>query len=276
MDTASPQDSRTETPQPASSGCGRDAPSGRPPGGEVAVVGVRLQGEARISQFNSGDADYEIGQTVVVEGDQGIQIGRVGQPTARARKMCSIGCMKKVLREATAEDITAHDDRVAAEKEAEEYCRDRIRERSLPMKLVQVTQANESRKLTFGFTAESRVDFRDLVKDLAQRLRTRIEMRQIGVRDEAGIRGGYGPCGKALCCSTFLTEFAPISIKMAKAQNLNLNPSKLSGMCGRLKCCLRYEYESAGGDAGLSPEDEPLPPAPQDGPLPPPANSATV
>jgi cell fate regulator YaaT (PSP1 superfamily) len=268
MDTPPPQDSRTE-PAPPASGCGRDAPSGRPPGGEVAVVGVRLHGQARISQFNSGDADYEIGETVVVEGDQGSQIGCVAQPTARARKLCGIGCMKRVLRAAAPGDIQTHDDRVAAEKEAGEYCRARIRERSLPMKLVQVTQSNESRKLIFGFTAESRVDFRDLVKELAQRLHTRIEMRQIGVRDEAGIRGGYGPCGKALCCSTFLTEFAPISIKMAKAQNLNLNPSKLSGMCGRLKCCLRYEYEPAGGDPGLAPEDEPLPPAPQEGPLPP-------
>jgi cell fate regulator YaaT (PSP1 superfamily) len=242
---------------------------GPPPGNAVAIVGVRLQGRARVAQFNSAGIDFRMGERVVVEGDQGIDIGEVVQPTTHARKMCSIGCMKKALRVAGEEDLKGVEQRGAVQKEAKEYCLERIRERKMPMKLVRVEQILETRKLVFFFTAEGRVDFRDLVRDLAQRMHTRIEMRQIGVRDEAGILGGYGPCGKALCCSTFLKEFAPISIKMAKAQHLSLNPSKLSGMCGRLKCCLRYEYQPPGGDATVSPEDETLPPAPPDNTAPP-------
>jgi cell fate regulator YaaT (PSP1 superfamily) len=232
----------------------------------VAVVGVRVSGQVRVSQFNARGIDYELGDRVVVEGERGIEIGEVAQPTTRARKMCSIGCMKRVLRLASAEDLQAHEERLRLEGEARGFCRDRIRERRMAMRLVRVEQAPETRKLTFFFTADGRVDFRDLVKDLAGHFHSRIEMRQIGARDEARARGGYGDCGKALCCSTFLREFAPISIKMAKAQGLSLNPSKISGMCGRLKCCLRYEYVAQGGDAPLPPEDEPLPPAPVEGP----------
>ena len=252
-------------PQRSDHGCARDQPpGGAPPGNEVAIVGVRLQGRARVAQFNSAGIDFMMGDRVVVEGDQGIDIGEVVQPTTHARKMCSIGCMKKALRVAGDEDLKGVEQRGAVQTEAKEYCLERIRERKMPMKLVRVEQVIETRKLIFFFTAEGRVDFRDLVRDLAQRMHTRIEMRQIGVRDEAGILGGYGPCGKALCCSTFLKEFAPISIKMAKAQQLSLNPSKLSGMCGRLKCCLRYEYQPPGGETAIAPEDEPLPPAPED------------
>ncbi len=251
------------SPSPSADECARHQPAGvPPPGNEVAIVGVRLQGRARVAQFNSAGLDFQMGDRVVVEGDQGIDIGEVVQPTTHARKMCSIGCMKTALRVAGDDDIKAVEQRGAVQKEAKEYCLERIRERRMPMKLVRVEQFIETRKLIFFFTAEGRVDFRDLVRDLAQRMHTRIEMRQIGVRDEAGLLGGYGPCGKALCCSTFLKEFAPISIKMAKAQHLSLNPSKLSGMCGRLKCCLRYEYQQPGGDPALPPEDEPLPPAP--------------
>jgi cell fate regulator YaaT (PSP1 superfamily) len=254
-------------PPRSDNGCARDQPAGGPPpGNEVAIVGVRLQGRARVAQFNSAGIDFMMGDRVVVEGDQGIEVGEVVQPTTHARKMCSIGCMKKALRVAGDEDLTGVEQRAAVQTEAKQYCLERIRERKMPMKLVRVEQIIETRKLIFFFTAEGRVDFRDLVRDLAQRMHTRIEMRQIGVRDEAGILGGYGPCGKALCCSTFLKEFAPISIKMAKAQQLSLNPSKLSGMCGRLKCCLRYEYQPPGGEAAIAPEDEPLPPAPEVGP----------
>ena len=238
-----------------------EPPRGKPPAGNaVAIVGVRMQGRARVTQFNSCGIDFELGDRIVVEGEQGIDIGEVVQATTHARKMCSIGCMKKALRPASEEDLGAVERRSRVQEEASAYCVERIRDRKLSMKLVRAEHVIESRKIVFIFTAEGRIDFRDLVKDLAQRLHTRIEMRQIGVRDEAGILGGYGPCGKALCCSTFLKEFAPISIKMAKAQHLSLNPSKLSGMCGRLKCCLRYEYRPSGGDAPLSPEDEPLPP----------------
>ena len=121
------------------------------------------------------------------------------------------------------------------------------------MKLVAADQSLDGRKVTFYFTSEGRVDFRELVKDMAQRFHTRIEMRQIGVRDEAGVNGGYGPCGRNLCCSSFLKEFAPVSIRMAKDQNLSLNPSKISGMCGRLMCCLRYEHTPREGSLGADP-----------------------
>lgn len=200
-----------------------------------------------------------MGEQVIVEGEQGIAIGEVALPTSKARTPYDTACMKKVLRVASEDDLQAFERRAAMQAEAREYCREQIQVRSLPMKLVRVEQSVETRKLTFYFTSDRRVDFRDLVRDLAHRLRTRIEMRQIGVRDEAGCRGGYGPCGKSLCCSTFMKEFPPISIRMAKAQKLSLNPSKLSGVCGRLKCCLRYEYALTGGDAAQPTEDEPPP-----------------
>jgi len=231
--------------------------------GYVAVVGIRLRGQARMTQFNSAGVHLEMGQLAVVEGEQGPDLGEVVQPTAQARRACAIGCMKRALRVAGESDLRAFERRALMEDESGVYCRERIRERSLPMKLVRVECGEESRRTVFHFTAEGRIDFRDLVKDLAARFRCRVEMRQIGVRDEARALGGYGDCGKALCCSTFLREFAPVSIKMARQQNLSLNPSRISGMCGRLKCCLRYEYHAPGGEpVDLAPEEEPLPPAP--------------
>ncbi len=251
------------SPPAATGGCGCGAPGGPGAGGNaVAVVGVRLHGQVRVSQFNAGDLDFEVGDRIVVEGHQGVEIGEVVQSTTRALRSCAIGCMKRALRAASSDDLAAFERHVALESEAKSFCRERIRERALAMRLVRVEQSEENRKLTFYFSSEGRIDFRELVKDLAQKFHIRIEMRQIGVRDEAGVRGGYGDCGKALCCSTFLKEFSPISVRMAREQNLSLNPSKISGMCGRLKCCLRYEYHPAGGDAALPPEDEPLPSAP--------------
>jgi cell fate regulator YaaT (PSP1 superfamily) len=253
----------TSAPPPSTGGCGCSAPEGKKSNGNaVAVVGVRLRGQTRVSQFNSNERDFEMGDRVLVEGEHGPEIGEVAQPTTRALRSCSIGCMRRVLRTAAPEDLEAFDRRAAQEDEAAVDCRERITARKLSMRLVRVEQNPDTKKLTFFFSSDGRVDFRDLVRDLAQRFHCRIEMRQIGVRDEAGIRGGYGDCGKALCCSTFLKEFAPISIKMAREQNLSLNPSKISGMCGRLKCCLRYEYQPATGDHGILPEDEVLPSAP--------------
>ena len=230
-------------------------------GGEVSVIGVRMHGQVRVQQFSSRGHELDVGALVVVKGDRGRDIGEVVQATTRSRRSCGLSCLRGIVRVATEDDLRTWGETRESERGAFDLCRDRIRERALPMRLVKAEQSAESRKLTFQFTAEGRVDFRDLVRDLAQQLRVRIEMRQIGVRDEAAGAGGYGPCGRALCCSTFLKSFAPISIKMAKAQKLSLNPSKLSGMCGRLKCCLRYEYDSPGGDAPLAPEDEPLPTA---------------
>jgi cell fate regulator YaaT (PSP1 superfamily) len=223
-----------------------------------------MHGQVRVQQFSSRGYDLDVGTLVVVKGERGRDIGEVVQATTRSRRSCGLSCLRSIVRVATEDDLRTWDETLGTEREAFEFCRERIRERALPMRLVQAEQSAESRKITFQFTAEGRVDFRELVRDLAQHLRVRVEMRQIGVRDEAASGGGYGPCGRALCCSTFLKGFAPISIKMAKAQRLSLNPSKLSGMCGRLKCCLRYEYDAPGGESPLAPEDEPLPPAPPD------------
>jgi cell fate regulator YaaT (PSP1 superfamily) len=253
----------------AGGGCGVDGRTDA----AIAVVGVRLHGQVRVSQFNARGQDFDLGERVMVEVDRGTEVGEVVQATTRVRKTCGLSCMPGVIRLATPDDLRTDEEDRSAEASAFAWCRDRIRERNMPMRLVRVERSSENRRLVFQFTAEGRVDFRELVRDLAQRFRTRIEMRQIGVRDEAAAGGGYGPCGRALCCSTFLRGFAPISIKMAKAQKLSLNPSKLSGMCGRLKCCLRYEYDSPGGEAAVAPEDEPLPPSPaeaqENGALPP-------
>jgi cell fate regulator YaaT (PSP1 superfamily) len=210
------QDTTPQTAEPPTQPA-PDAPCGEPggdarAGNDVAIVGVRLHGQVRVTQFNSGDLDLEMGEHVVVEGNQA-EVGVVAQPTTQARKMCGIGCMKRVLRVATPQDREGFDGRVQLEADAQAYCRELIRKKRLSMKLVQAQRVEETRKITFTFTAEGRVDFRDLVRDLARRFRSRIEMRQIGVRDEARALGGYGDCGRALCCSTFLTEFSPISIK---------------------------------------------------------------
>src|SRR5262249_15291236 len=181
-------------------------------------------------------------ERVVVGGDDGERFGAVSEAPSRIRGGCGVGCMKKVRRRATSQDAEMDRKNAQREKEALLYCRERVDQRGLIMKLVTADHTLDARKLTFYFTSEGRVDFRELVRDLAQRFHTRIEMRQIGVRDESGVKGGYGPCGRNLCCSSFLKEFAPVSIRMAKEQNLSLNPSKISGMCGRLMCCLRYEH----------------------------------
>ncbi|HET8947253.1 MAG TPA: regulatory iron-sulfur-containing complex subunit RicT [Candidatus Polarisedimenticolia bacterium] len=254
--TDEPAASSAPPPAPAA-GCGCDD-ADKSPDGTVAVVGVRLSDRVRVVQFNARGLDLELGESVVVESDRGYEVGEVAQATTRSRRGCSISCMKSVLRRASEDDVRESAAQHELETSALAWCRERVRERSLGMRLVRVEQVPETKKLVFLFTADGRVDFRELVRDLASHFRTRIEMRQVGVRDEAGALGGYGPCGRTLCCSTFLKGFAPISIKMAKAQKLSLNPSKLSGMCGRLKCCLRYEYEPPGGET-VAPEDEPLP-----------------
>jgi cell fate regulator YaaT (PSP1 superfamily) len=154
---------------------------------------------------------------------------------------------RRVLRPATREDVALRLRHEHREREAFQVCAMKIREHALDMKLTRVEQLFDGSRLIFYYTAEERVDFRELVRELAAHFRTRIEMRQIGVRDEAKMLGGYGPCGRPLCCSTWLTTFEPVTIKMAKQQNLSLNPSRLSGMCGRLKCCLRYEIPNGKG-----------------------------
>jgi cell fate regulator YaaT (PSP1 superfamily) len=189
------------------------------------------------------------GDAVIVQTAEGPALGTVARavPELAARKCPEPDSDVKVVRRATREDVVMRLKQQQREQEAHRICLMKIRERGLAMKLAKVEQLFDGSRLIFYYTAEGRVDFRELVRDLAAHFRVRIEMRQIGVRDEARLLGGYGSCGRPLCCTTFLQAFEPISIKMAKQQNLSLNPSKLSGMCGRLKCCLRYELPNGKG-----------------------------
>jgi cell fate regulator YaaT (PSP1 superfamily) len=189
------------------------------------------------------------GDSVVVQTGEGPAVATVtrGVPALADRKRPAEDSPTRVLRKATHEDVVIRLKQQQREREAHRICLFKIRERGLAMKLARVEQLFDGSRLIFYYTAEGRVDFRELVRDLAAHFRTRIEMRQIGVRDEARMLGGYGSCGRPLCCTTWLQSFEPISIKMAKQQQLSLNPSKLSGMCGRLKCCLRYELPNGKG-----------------------------
>jgi cell fate regulator YaaT (PSP1 superfamily) len=189
------------------------------------------------------------GEAVVVQTPDGPALGTVARsiPALAERKAPLPDAAERVVRRATREDVVSRLRHQQREQDAHRICLLKIRERGLEMKLARVEQVFDGSRLIFYYTAEGRVDFRELVRDLAAHFRTRIEMRQIGVRDEARMLGGYGSCGRPLCCTTWLQSFEPISIKMAKQQNLSLNPSKLSGMCGRLKCCLRYELPNGKG-----------------------------
>jgi cell fate regulator YaaT (PSP1 superfamily) len=189
------------------------------------------------------------GDAVVVQTPDGTALGTVHRaiPGFVDRKVPAGGDAPTVVRRASRADVVLRMQHEQRERDALQICQMKIRERGLPMKLTRVEQLFDGSRLIFYYTAEGRVDFRELVRDLASHFRVRIEMRQIGVRDEARMIGGYGPCGRPLCCTTFLQSFEPVSIKMAKQQQLSLNPSKLSGMCGRLKCCLRYELPNGKG-----------------------------
>jgi cell fate regulator YaaT (PSP1 superfamily) len=194
------------------------------------------------------DTPLRLGDRVVVQSDQGSALGTVVRSIPQLdQKRRHGGEAPRVVRLATHEDIVTRLKHEQREREALRIATLKVRERGLGMKLTRVDQSLDGSRLVFYFTAEGRVDFRELVRELAAEFRTRIEMRQIGVRDEAKMIGGYGTCGRPLCCTTFLTSFEPVSIKMAKQQDLSLNPSKLSGLCGRLKCCLRYELPNAKG-----------------------------
>jgi cell fate regulator YaaT (PSP1 superfamily) len=211
-----------------------------PPGTLANVAGVKFRDAGTVHEFDAGEASYARGERVVVESERGPQVGTVA---VAARRLPVLDPLRRILRRAVPTDERARDKNVAKEREAYLFCKQRIRERGLPMKLTRVEYPLASGKVIFYFASDERVDFRDLVKDLAARLHTRIEMRQIGARDEAKMIGGIGSCGRELCCSTWLPAFVPVSIKMAKDQGLVLNPSKVSGQCGRLKCCLVYEHD---------------------------------
>ena len=187
------------------------------------------------------------GQQVIVQSADGQALGTVMRTVPRMAEKRPPAEEAHVVRRATRQDIVARLKHEQREHEAHRICLLKIKERGLPMKLARVEHLFDGSRIIFYYTAEGRVDFRELVRDLASHFRARIEMRQIGVRDEARMLGGYGSCGRPLCCTTWLQSFEPVSIKMAKQQNLSLNPSKLSGMCGRLKCCLRYEIPNGKG-----------------------------
>jgi cell fate regulator YaaT (PSP1 superfamily) len=215
------------------------------------LVSVKLTPVGRAQTFLLDEAATVplAGQQIVVQTENGPAIGTVVRsiPAIVERRRPAPDSTHRAVRLATHDDIVARMKQQQREKEAARIAVLMIRERGLPMKLTRVEQAFDGSRIVFYFTAEGRVDFRELVRELAAELHARIEMRQMGVRDEAKVIGGYGSCGRPLCCTTFLTSFEPISIKMAKQQDLSLNPSKLSGLCGRLKCCLRYELPNAKG-----------------------------
>ncbi len=208
------------------------------------VIGVRFRQAGKVYFFSPGKFHIKQGDKVIVETARGIEFGSVVSGIKEVPDETIMQPLKSVIRIATEEDKRNEERNREKEKEAFRVCLEKIREHNLDMKLINAEYTFDNNKVLFYFTAEGRIDFRDLVKDLAAVFRTRIELRQIGVRDETKIRGGIGICGRPLCCHTYLSEFAPVSIKMAKEQNLSLNPTKISGVCGRLMCCLTNEEET--------------------------------
>ena len=212
------------------------------------VIGVQFQKAGKLEYYAPKDLQIEMDDWVVVESKRGIEIGLVKMPTRAVDDGDVSLPLKEVMRIATQQDIDTYNNNAMDAEKALALCKEVVIQQELDMRLVNCEYTLDKSKVIFNFTADDRIDFRKLVKVLAQNLKTRIELRQIGVRDEAKLLGGIGPCGRSLCCSTFLGDFEPVSIKMAKDQNLSLNPAKISGACGRLMCCLKYEndyYEEA-------------------------------
>ncbi len=210
----------------------------------MVVVGVRFKPAGKIYYFDPDEMNIENGESVIVETVRGVEFGTVVIPNREIDESEIVSPLKKVMRIANEEDREKNAANKEREKEAFSICIDKIKKHGLEMKLIDTELTFDNSKLIFYFTADGRIDFRDLVKDLAAVFRTRIELRQIGVRDEAKMLNGIGICGRTLCCATFLGDFHPVSIKMAKDQGLSLNPSKISGICGRLMCCLKYEQDA--------------------------------
>lgn len=208
------------------------------------VISVKFKGGGRSYYFDPNGISYSIGENVVVETANGPAFGSVAKANCQVEDESIVSPLKNVLRKANQKDLDRIEENRKKQDEAFKICEGKIREHKLEMKLVEVEYSFDSSKITFFFTADGRVDFRELVKDLAAHFHTRIELRQIGVRDEARMLGGIGICGQPYCCKRFLDDFQPVSIKMAKEQGLSLNPTKISGSCGRLMCCLKYEQDS--------------------------------
>lgn len=208
------------------------------------IIGVRFKDNGKVYHFDPVDFTPERGTHVIVETARGLEYGEVVMPVTDVEDESLVSPLKKVVRIATPEDTRQMEINAKKEKEAFDICVKKIEKHQLEMKLIRVEYAFDGNKFLFYFTANGRVDFRELVKDLASVFRTRIELRQIGVRDEAKMMGGLGVCGRTLCCNAFSSDFQPVSIKMAKEQNLSLNPTKISGTCGRLMCCLKHEHDT--------------------------------
>ena len=216
----------------------------------VTIVGVRFKKAGKIYYFLPGDEALMIDDGVIVETARGVEYGTVVIGPKEVSKDNLVMPVKQVMRKATLKDLQQLEKNEEREEKAYAICLEKIAKRRLPMKLINVEYTFDMNKIVFFFTADGRIDFRELVKDLATVFRTRIELRQVGVRDEAKVLNGIGACGRPLCCSNFLGDFSPVSIRMAKDQNLSLNPTKISGVCGRLMCCLNYEDDlyNKGGD----------------------------
>ena len=208
------------------------------------IISVKFKENGRAYSFDPAGIKAEQGEYVIVETQNGIEIGTVSTANHEVPKEAIVKPLKKVSRKATEKDMARREDNKRKEKEAFGICEELILVHKLDMKLVDVEYSFDANKIVFFFTSDGRVDFRELVKDLASRFHTRIELRQIGVRDEAKMLGGLGICGRPYCCKQFLSDFQPVSIKMAKEQGLSLNPTKISGSCGRLMCCLKYEQDA--------------------------------
>jgi cell fate regulator YaaT (PSP1 superfamily) len=212
-------------------------------GGDLPrIVAVSLQQTGHLFNYLAGNLAIRRGDRVLVDSDGGVRVGVVELEPHEPAHTLDLSQLRPIIRLVGADDLRVEADNLDREARARRLCLDRIHERAVPMKLVNVDFAFDGRKAVFYFIAETRVDFRDLVRDLANTLRVRVEMKQIGARDETKVTGGLGPCGRELCCSSWLRDFEAVTVKMAREQGLALNPSRLAGMCGRLKCCLRYEY----------------------------------
>ena len=223
------------------SGCGGCAFKGMSTAVEDTFVGVRFKEETNLTLCATAGTIFGVGDPVIVDLEEGPGFGRVEASPMPVFKPCQKSRARRILRLASQDDTVAFERKIKNEVLAKLFCRERSRELELEMKISRVDFSLNSRRATFYFTANGRVDFRQLVRDLSQRFSTRVRMVQVGARDEAALLGGIGICGRTLCCSSWLTDFRPISIQMAKRQNLSLNPSKISGQCGRLLCCLAYE-----------------------------------
>ena len=208
------------------------------------IVGICFKKGGKIYHFDPGHFVLKEGDEVIVKTEKGLGYGFVATPVRQRNPTVAEQKLKEVFRLATEEDRRQYQENLERGRQAYDYCKERIENFGLPMRLVDVESFFDGSQIIFYFYSDGRVDFRELVKDLVKKLRTRIELRQIGVRNKAKMIGGLGPCGRELCCSGFLGEFHSVSVKMAKEQNLSLNPSKISGACGRLMCCLKYEYTS--------------------------------